>query len=522
MSRRWVVCSLVALAAGALYIGLTYENTEENEREASSALKTLTVAEVDFRSNDRDDNKINDFWVGDISELFALRLISRELAEADAAPLKPLVPKPVPYKGYLFRVMTTDEYGVPYASPSGGDDRRGAVYNNSKFAFTAYPARYESSGRRTFLVNEGNTIFARDLKGEPVLKFPTDEEWSASQRTPESPTPILKIDDASRLAGTTVTAHLTERHVPGRSLLWCASFQLAWNEFCDHLKAPVAIAGAEGICESLNRRLVVKEMLDDRTYLVRAGWLDEGIIPTIRKEMSRRFPEATVPLPSENESFSPLVERRGVAFAYLYADLPFETSLSRQKEFTFGGRRVTGFGLRHDGARKASSRQLATANVLEFASESDFVVELLPSDIAHRIIVARVAPRTSLLETVQTVLKRAKGPGSALKPEDDLLIPCMNFDLTRNYGELMRRQFVNPPDPLLRILGATQVIKFRLDESGARMESSAKLDYVKLNGADPNGRRMLCNAPFLVMLIKKGADLPYFAFWVENTELLVP
>src|SRR5262245_60831565 len=45
------------------------------------------------------------FWVGDITELYRLGQISREVAEADTAPLDPLVPKPVPFHGYYVRAL---------------------------------------------------------------------------------------------------------------------------------------------------------------------------------------------------------------------------------------------------------------------------------------------------------------------------------------------------------------------------------------------------------------------------------
>jgi hypothetical protein len=100
--------------------GLQSSNRASNERNASINLKVITSAEADFRSNDRDKNGVNDFWTGDVSGLYSLdvgdgplKLIPREVAEADAAPLKPLVPSPVPFKGYLFRALEADFGATP-------------------------------------------------------------------------------------------------------------------------------------------------------------------------------------------------------------------------------------------------------------------------------------------------------------------------------------------------------------------------------------------------------------------------
>src|SRR5438045_5872144 len=126
MSRKRVVGIRIgiALAVGIplyfLFLDFHHDvNRAENERAASTALKSLTSAEAEFRANDRDSNQVNDFWTGDVAGLYytrpnsspvgpEIKLIERAIAEADAAPLKPLVPVPVPYHGYLFRALEVD------------------------------------------------------------------------------------------------------------------------------------------------------------------------------------------------------------------------------------------------------------------------------------------------------------------------------------------------------------------------------------------------------------------------------
>lgn len=173
-------------------------STSANERNASASLKTLATAQADFRANDRDNNKINDYWTGDVSGLYTLvpaggkdpiKLIELSIAAADAAPLNDgadvlKFARPAPKAGYHFRVMTTDNSsGTPeaYAVDTQGDKSRGKVYNNSRFGFCVYPAEYGVTGTRTFIINENNTIFAKDTEGEPVLEWPSDadlREWS--------------------------------------------------------------------------------------------------------------------------------------------------------------------------------------------------------------------------------------------------------------------------------------------------------------------------------------------------------
>ena len=171
-SVRFIIGMLVA--AGS-YWGWGYWRKhviEENEQNARACLKALTVAETDFRSNDRDGNFANDFWTGDVASLYSLVpprgpsdpivLIEKALADADGARSGAK-----PFCGYLFRVLQLDENGNPYR-----EDKTGR--NPSKFGFCAYPAAYGRTGRWTYIVNEGNTVFAMDTKGTPVLRYPSD------------------------------------------------------------------------------------------------------------------------------------------------------------------------------------------------------------------------------------------------------------------------------------------------------------------------------------------------------------
>src|SRR5689334_9677177 len=52
----------IAIVAAIAIPGLLSSQRASNERNASASLKTLASAEADFRANDRDNNKINDFW----------------------------------------------------------------------------------------------------------------------------------------------------------------------------------------------------------------------------------------------------------------------------------------------------------------------------------------------------------------------------------------------------------------------------------------------------------------------------
>ena len=165
-----------------------------NERNGSWSLKTITTAQADFRANDRDGNREMDFWVRDVAGLYGLepapagggeaapaadatlilKLIEPALASADATEGRWNYPTlaikaPQAKAGYHFASLRFFESGgktEPY--------HKGGGRNHDRFGFAAYPADYGISGRMTFIVNEDNSIWQKDLEGEEIDTFPAD------------------------------------------------------------------------------------------------------------------------------------------------------------------------------------------------------------------------------------------------------------------------------------------------------------------------------------------------------------
>jgi hypothetical protein len=126
----------------------------------------------------------------------------------------------------------------------------------------------------------------------------------------------------------------------GKSAVWCASFQVAWNRLAeDVVKGPPQIRGAEEPCRRLNGASVGEADLPDGTFYAAAGWAKDGICERIRKEMAAAFPSA----PQPNISGA-----GGVAYAYLEAGAKFEIPSLKYMKKRGGGKPF--FALWVDGA----------------------------------------------------------------------------------------------------------------------------------------------------------------------------
>ena len=161
---RWpLVLGAIVLAGVLSAVGLQLASRSllvNQERSASQALKDVVAAELDFRSNDRDGNKINDFWVGDVSGLHymkgpggeLIRLIRKSVADADAEPL--FAARREPLDGYWFVAFRRNPYGQPYEA----SDKPSKHRSFAEFAFCAYPVSTGSGRQSSYVVNEDCTV----------------------------------------------------------------------------------------------------------------------------------------------------------------------------------------------------------------------------------------------------------------------------------------------------------------------------------------------------------------------------
>lgn len=171
--------SFPGLAALALLlVGCDSSHQHLGEWNAPASLKTLASAQADFRGNDRDGDGVQEFWRADVASLYTLlpkgsrdpiRLIELSVAAADDRPVASIAPfaTRAPKNGTWFRAIR--KKGEP------------PIHATARFAFCAFPSNYPHSGRRTYILDEGNTVFKADLgHGRGIEVFPDEDELRRS------------------------------------------------------------------------------------------------------------------------------------------------------------------------------------------------------------------------------------------------------------------------------------------------------------------------------------------------------
>jgi hypothetical protein len=330
--------------------------------------------------------------------------------------------------------------------------------------------------------------------------------------------------DLDRDKSTYVTPHLQAPIVDGQNLVWCATFQLAWDELCAAAGGDVHLAPPEDPMVSvLDRHPITTADLDPDSYLAIAGKVRDGIYARISQTMHDRFADAKPRLmPTPRDAVLP---DDIVAYCYLFKKLDFPVPFERlDMPLDFAGTKVTAFGMAPD--KSGHEKMAQNVTILDYLDRDDFLIELKIKSPKDHLVLAKIKPGKTLEETIKAVQTRqaAATPFSA-RPIDILTVPKMNFDIDRSYPELDGKLIVRP---LATALGglwihkAVQNIRFQMDEKGVVLQSEAKMVAIGCSDDVPNHPLLLeFDKPFLLLMSREGGKHPYFAMWVNNPALLV-
>jgi prepilin-type N-terminal cleavage/methylation domain-containing protein len=197
-----IVIAIIAIIAAIAIPGLLQAQRASNERNASASLKTIATAQADFRANDRDSNRVQDFWTYDVAGLYMLapgmipaastiasriKLIDISIASADTEVEAGI---DITTVGSLSSYSATSATTVQPASAKSGywyfamdsDNQTGTVVayklsdgiftalttkNTGAFGFGAWPESM-GVGRNMFVINENNTVFRRPVTSNAI------------------------------------------------------------------------------------------------------------------------------------------------------------------------------------------------------------------------------------------------------------------------------------------------------------------------------------------------------------------
>lgn len=329
---------------------------------------------------------------------------------------------------------------------------------------------------------------------------------------------------ADQLKATVITPHLETPLDKGQTVLWCGTFQLVWNEVWTLVGEDIHFAQDPPMVAVMNQKAFTRAQINDASYVALAGFVGDGILAKIPKALQDKFHGKASAHYLPDPSLTPRPQDI-VGYAYLFKHLEFQTPFERLEEpLRFLDTPVSAFGI--GPYKPGHAAMYPQVSILSYEGPDDFVIELRSKSKGDQLILAKVRPEKTLGETVAGALRRAAGATPAeAQLGDELAVPRFNFDLTRNYNEILGQRLVvtNPKVAKdLSVFAALQNIRFQMDEKGVRLRSESHMSFGCAAEMKPKTvHRMIFDKPFLVLLKRTDASVPYFALWVGSPELLI-
>jgi hypothetical protein len=343
-------------------------------------------------------------------------------------------------------------------------------------------------------------------------------------RSPERPLDRTPLVPAEKLKETDILPYSTGQITSGRNYVYCATFQIAWEEMQNVLASgPLTLKDDPEMAVMLNRNPFDRSNLSEESYLAMGGRTDQGIVKKIRQAMADKFPDATLSVPDAS------AETVLYAYAYLSKSAKFKEAFDRlKKPLKFRSAEmsaeVAAFGVESFEKSSPRGRTLCKQmSILDYQSDDGFIISLNTTSEVDQIILAKLKPEASLQATIDAVEGRIKNstiPEYEREPQmsERLIIPVISFGVERIYHELTGKTLQNRGLESYPIVEARQGIRFHLDEWGAKLESSSS--EAKKTEMSQKPRHFVFDKPFLIYFKEKSAKAPYFALWIETSELL--
>lgn len=379
--------------------------------------------------------------------------------------------------------------------------------------------------KTAFVVLACLVIVGSGCNAKPIA----DKSAHARSNRPYSP-PLAAFDgDAKGLKQSAIIPTLDAPMPEGKNVIWCATFQMAWNRLKDDvIGEPVRVANADAVADRLNRAVVKDADLPDGSFYAAAGFAKDGITEKIRREMQERFQKEPTGLDAKEAAI--------LAYAYLRAGVPFTLPFFDNDEgfrFTDGhGQKtqVSSFGLRpKDESKYRDLRDQVEVLYLhrdkQWGQPTEFVLDPCRDSQPNQVILACIPKNKTLSATLKDMEKKiAEGPPSdddrRFVSNSELLVPNLNWNISHHFAELegSDKQLSNAKFREFWIKMALQTIDFRLDRSGVELQSESHA-AATAPGA-PGAPYFYFDRPFLIVVKKRGAERPFFVMWVDNAELL--
>lgn len=308
-----------------------------------------------------------------------------------------------------------------------------------------------------------------------------------------------------------------DSEVANGNTIWVGTFQIVWNEVIDNIvKGPLEfVGGTNDTGKKLNKREFNKTDISEDSYYTKFGIISPKLKKEIEKGIKEKFNETSDILGLIDFTYDP---QKMLIYAMLKKDFKFLEAFDKLNDQTFGDnpKKVKYFGV-----KSASSYNLyKNISPLFYNNDDDYAVKL-HTQSNDEVILYRTDDVKKLNEYFEDIkVKSNKYSGEKYFGHNDRFkVPEISLYEITNFKEVEGKSIKGTD---FRIDKTIETIDFKMDNEGVRLKSEAAMMMATcaIGVAPPKIRYFYFNKNFVLFLIEKDKNVPYFAMRVVDVAKL--
>lgn len=293
--------------------------------------------------------------------------------------------------------------------------------------------------------------------------------------------------------------------------IWVGTFQLVWNELTDKIvKAPVKFLDFDSqMANNLNQKQFKKSNLNEKSYYVKSGIVSPALKAEIEKNIKSKFHETSDILKMFDFTYNP---EKIFVYAMLKKDFRFTNAFDKLATGNFGNsqEKVKYFGINDN----SNPKLYKNVNVLFYNDDNDFAVKLYTKGKDEVLLYRTNDDKTFDKYYAELNDKTAKYSGDKnFVKNDTLTIPDIKLYQETSFNELEGHQIVGTN---MQIDKTIETVDFRMNNKGVKLKSEAAIMLRCMSLAPREGRGFTFNNNFVLFLIEKNQNTPYYAMKVSD------
>ena len=263
------------------------------------------------------------------------------------------------------------------------------------------------------------------------------------------------------------------------------------------------------MANNLNQKQFKKSNLNEKSYYVKSGIVSPALKAEIEKNIKSKFHETSDILKMFDFTYNP---EKIFVYAMLKKDFRFTNAFDKLATGNFGNsqEKVKYFGINDN----SNPKLYKNVNVLFYNDDNDFAVKLYTKGKDEVLLYRTNDDKTFDKYYAELNDKTAKYSGDKnFVKNDTLTIPDIKLYQETSFNELEGHQIVGTN---MQIDKTIETVDFRMNNKGVKLKSEAAIMLRCMSLAPREGRDFTFNNNFVLFLIEKNQNTPYYAMKVSD------